>query len=321
MNATQPKTRPTYGYDGICASFQVIGKPFLSYDASANWFTAFNLHASAGTTPNFQQFTGKERDAESGLDYFGARYYGSALGRFTSPDWSATPRAVPYADLSNPQSLNLYIYMRNNPLGGADADGHDGFGDFFSGFADTTYRPIVQAVSHPLDTGAALVSAATHPVQTAVAVKDAVVATTTAALSGDPKALGQVTGTIVSTIATAGAAKLAGAVVEGAEVASDTAKLLGQANEARDALAVEVGASKATVTAGYNSTTGEVAARACGGGLCAEDHVNQAVGGADGFTKAVRPRTGREVPVCELYEASDGRDKFPPGTKFKSDQQ
>ena len=31
-------------------------------------------------------FTGKERDAESGLDFFGARYYGSALGRFTSPD-------------------------------------------------------------------------------------------------------------------------------------------------------------------------------------------------------------------------------------------
>jgi len=32
------------------------------------------------------EFTGKERDQETGLDYFGARYYGSALGRFTSPD-------------------------------------------------------------------------------------------------------------------------------------------------------------------------------------------------------------------------------------------
>lgn len=33
-----------------------------------------------------EKFTGKERDSESGLDYFGAKYYGSALGRFTSPD-------------------------------------------------------------------------------------------------------------------------------------------------------------------------------------------------------------------------------------------
>ncbi len=72
-----------------------------------------------------QKFTAKERDAESGLDYFGARYYGSALGRFTSPDWSAKPQAVPYVDLKNAQSLNLYNYMRNNPLGGVDPDGHD----------------------------------------------------------------------------------------------------------------------------------------------------------------------------------------------------
>ena len=70
------------------------------------------------------RFTGKERDSESGLDYFGARYYGSALGRFTSPDWSAKPEPVPYADLSNPQSLNQYIYVLNNPLAHPDADGH-----------------------------------------------------------------------------------------------------------------------------------------------------------------------------------------------------
>ncbi len=70
------------------------------------------------------KYTGKERDAESGLDYFGARYYGSALGRWTSPDWSAKPEPVPYADLGNPQSLNQYSYVLNNPLGRADADGH-----------------------------------------------------------------------------------------------------------------------------------------------------------------------------------------------------
>jgi RHS repeat-associated protein len=40
-------------------------------------------------------FTGKERDTESGNDYFGARYYASSMGRFMSPDWASDPRAVP----------------------------------------------------------------------------------------------------------------------------------------------------------------------------------------------------------------------------------
>jgi RHS repeat-associated protein len=69
--------------------------------------------------------TGKERDSESGNDYFGARYYASTMGRFLSPDWSAKVEPVPYAKLENPQSLNLYGYVLNNPLGKADADGHD----------------------------------------------------------------------------------------------------------------------------------------------------------------------------------------------------
>jgi RHS repeat-associated protein len=69
-------------------------------------------------------YTGKERDAESGLDYFGARYYASSMGRWMSPDWADKPEAVPYSDLSNPQSLNLYGYVKNNPLSQADPDGH-----------------------------------------------------------------------------------------------------------------------------------------------------------------------------------------------------
>ena len=68
--------------------------------------------------------TGKERDTESGNDYFGARYYGSSMGRFRSPDWSSDLEAVPYASLGNPQSLNLYSYVQNNPLKSRDPDGH-----------------------------------------------------------------------------------------------------------------------------------------------------------------------------------------------------
>ena len=69
-------------------------------------------------------FTGKERDSESGNDYFGARYYASTMGRFMSPDWSAKAEPVPYAKLDDPQSLNLYDYVRNNPLSRVDVDGH-----------------------------------------------------------------------------------------------------------------------------------------------------------------------------------------------------
>jgi RHS repeat-associated protein len=68
--------------------------------------------------------TGKERDSESGNDYFGARYYASTMGRLLSPDWSSGPTAVPYADLGNPQTLNLYSYVNNNPLSRVDSDGH-----------------------------------------------------------------------------------------------------------------------------------------------------------------------------------------------------
>ena len=81
--------------------------------------TAFHVCAFA------YHFTGKERDTESGLDYFGARYYGSTMGRWMSPDWSAKAEPVPYAKLDDPQSLNLYAYARNNPLSNVDTDGHE----------------------------------------------------------------------------------------------------------------------------------------------------------------------------------------------------
>jgi RHS repeat-associated protein len=69
-------------------------------------------------------FTQKERDAESNNDYFFARYYNSAIVRFTTPDWSAKAEPVPYAKLDNPQSLNLYAYVGNNPMIRIDVDGH-----------------------------------------------------------------------------------------------------------------------------------------------------------------------------------------------------
>jgi RHS repeat-associated protein len=65
-----------------------------------------------------QKFTGKERDGETGLDYFGARYMSGAQGRFTSPDIPLLDQNPAY-----PQSWNLYNYVRNNPLSNLDPSG------------------------------------------------------------------------------------------------------------------------------------------------------------------------------------------------------
>jgi RHS repeat-associated protein len=69
--------------------------------------------------PTGNHFTGKERDSESGNDYMFARYYNSAIGRFLSPD----PSSLNYANLANPQSLNLYGYVYDNPISSIDPTG------------------------------------------------------------------------------------------------------------------------------------------------------------------------------------------------------
>jgi RHS repeat-associated protein len=75
---------------------------------------------SCQQAPFAYKSTGKERDAESGLDNFGARYNSSSLGRFMSAD----PKHVS-AHLSDPQTFNRYAYTRNNPLLYVDPDGRD----------------------------------------------------------------------------------------------------------------------------------------------------------------------------------------------------
>lgn len=59
-----------------------------------------------------------ERHAETGLDYFGARYFSGAQGRFTSPDNFLNDTTA-----LDPQSWNLYAYARNNPLRYVDPNG------------------------------------------------------------------------------------------------------------------------------------------------------------------------------------------------------
>ncbi len=77
--------------------------------------------------PNNRGLIGKEKDQETGLTYFGARYYDEALARFGSVDpigpvdpWTSQ---TDYAYLTNPQRLNRYVYGMNNPYRYVDPDG------------------------------------------------------------------------------------------------------------------------------------------------------------------------------------------------------
>ena len=92
-----------------------------------------------GPGPNHYKFTGKERDPETGCDYFGARYYCNTIGRFITPDWAAGPITVPFAKFGDPQSLNLYNYVENAPINRIDADGHDGI------LGDSSSSPMKEA--------------------------------------------------------------------------------------------------------------------------------------------------------------------------------
>jgi RHS repeat-associated protein len=168
-----------------------------------------------------QHYTGKERDSESGLDYFGARYYASNMGRWMSPDWSKNADPIPYADLGDPQSLNLYMYGGNNPLSDIDFDGHNWFTQFAQGLADSTYRPLVQIVEHPIATAQGIGNAIEHPIVTGKAIGSAVVGTVEAAAHGDGRAIGQIVGTV-------GMAVAGGALARGAGVAEEVGAEAGE---------------------------------------------------------------------------------------------
>jgi RHS repeat-associated protein len=107
------------------------GQTTPCYDADFYPFGGEIAHTS--TCSSNYKFEGKERDPETNLDDFGARFYNSGsqiafapFGRFLSADWSAVPVAVPYASLTNPQTLNLYAMVGDNPETFVDLDGHGG---------------------------------------------------------------------------------------------------------------------------------------------------------------------------------------------------
>ena len=114
-----------------------FGDEISSGYGNRNTITGYNAQGGIANLNLKQKFSAKERDTESNLDYFGARYMSGAQGRFMSPDeFVGGPYEVggsrgdkagplPYADIMNPQSLNKFEYALNNPLRYIDPDGHE----------------------------------------------------------------------------------------------------------------------------------------------------------------------------------------------------
>jgi RHS repeat-associated protein len=118
--------------DGILADFALRNeKPRLGVPSrnpalhqgidASNSTIVLGLQSTAALNRIGSRSTGKERDTESGLDYFGARYYASNMGRWMSPD----PKAPNLKHLFNPQKWNKYNYVLNNPLSNVDPDGQE----------------------------------------------------------------------------------------------------------------------------------------------------------------------------------------------------
>ncbi len=95
---------------------------------------------SSGTVKVTHQYTGQALDDSTGLYDYGARYYDPALGRFISAD-----TLVP--DPANPQALNRYTYVLNNPLIYIDPSGHSTWNDFWEDTVDFFTEDISEELS------------------------------------------------------------------------------------------------------------------------------------------------------------------------------
>ncbi len=118
-NAQNPINTTTYYHSDHLGSSRVLSSTF-GYPVWQATYLPFGIEWNPQSTVNNYKFTGKERDTETGLDNFGARMYGSTMGRFLSPDDVRND-----SNVADPQSWNLYAYVRNNPLRYTDPDGKE----------------------------------------------------------------------------------------------------------------------------------------------------------------------------------------------------
>jgi RHS repeat-associated protein len=101
-----------------CYDYMPFGRMLTASDNGRSAAGCYPAAPDPANSRASQKFTGKERDAETGLDFFGARYMSGAEGRFMTPDPSMLSTVK-----ANPQSWNRYTYTLNNPLRYVDPNG------------------------------------------------------------------------------------------------------------------------------------------------------------------------------------------------------
>ncbi len=121
-----------------------LGSSSVMTDAAGNmvehiaYFPYGQTRINTGTKDMHHKFTGQELDAETGLYFYGARYYDPQLGRFISADTIVpNPR--------NPQDLNRYSYVSNNPLNYIDPTGHSWFSKAWHDIEDSISKTVRKA--------------------------------------------------------------------------------------------------------------------------------------------------------------------------------
>jgi len=255
------------------------------------------------TTPTEQHFTGKERDVETGNDYFEARYYSSAVARFLSPDWAAKEEPVPYAKLDSPQSLNLYAYVENNPLTRVDVDGHE-FADL-AAFANQLKSDAQSfAQSHPMTMGIAK------------GVGNATLGAATVAVSvGAEVGTGGLSTALSAVGAVGGASLFVKGVTQAVGTATNTD--VKQATEALDATRNPAGLLT-TVATGGNMQAGDKAATALDVVTAASDVTELATRGMKGDLKIDGATATKLTNVAQT--ARDAQTALKPTEQKKPDQ-
>ncbi len=116
-----------------------VKKELMEYEP----YGQFSRHEKYGSSEEVAwfYFTGKKLDEESGLFFYGARYYDPSLGRFLTPD-TIVQRP------SNPQTFNRYTYCNNNPINFVDSDGYSWFSKLFKAVGQF----FTNLVEHPVQT-------------------------------------------------------------------------------------------------------------------------------------------------------------------------